>query len=245
MITCYAEPSKAKSVRLIEAFAQGCGGNIASAWSPRLEPGAAAFYGMREKFAHLLKQAKDEGRHWYAIDNSWFDASRERYFRVGRNAMQSWSSRPSDGERLKALGVRVQPWRSDGKHVVVACQSDEYLRLVGKPDWLGDVLRQLAERTARPVIVRTKGATRPLADDLRDAWLLVAYSSAAAVEALMAGIPVVVTDEHCAAAPFGTMWGDVESPRRADGREEWAARLADSQWTEAELRDGTAWRALQ
>lgn len=244
MITCYAEPEKKKSVQLIEAFAAGCGGRVASTWSPRLEPGAAAFYGMRARFVHLLKQARDEARTWYVIDNSWFDVARERQFRVGRSAMQTWSTKPSDGARLKALGVQVNPWRTQGAHIVVTPQSEEYFELVKHSGWLGKVTDALKACTDRPLVVRAKGSARPLAADLKDAWLLVAHSSAAAVEALLAGVPVIVTDPLSAAAGFTSSFAGIEAPGMPDGREEWAARLADSQWSVDELRDGTAWKAV-
>lgn len=247
MVVCYAQPEKAKSRLVLEAFAAGCAGRMASTTARQLEPGGAAFYGVRPPWRHLWAQAKLERRTVYFLDNAWFDAGRERFFRVGVNAVQSWSPRPSDGKRLAALGVRVQPWRWDGRHIVVCPQSDEFMATVaGRPNWLAEVLREIATRTDRLVVVRKKGAPRPLRADLHGAWLLVAHSSAAAVEALLAGVPVIVTDPSCAMAAFGSSFSNLETgTRRPDGREEWAARLADSQFTLNEMRDGTAWRAYQ
>lgn len=245
VITCYAQPEKKKSQLVMEAFAQGCGGRMASTWVPRLEAGLAAFYGVRPGWAHLLAQAKQEGRAWLYLDNAWFDCTREKYFRVGRNALQSWTREPSDGARLKAQGARVKPWRKSGTHVLVTPQSEEFLNGVGAaPGWLTLIQRELRDRTDRPIIVRQKGSDRRLADDLEGAHLLVAHSSAAAVEALLAGVPVIVTDKSCAMAEFSSTLDEVENPRLMDGREAWAARLADSQWSLRELRTGRCWRDL-
>lgn len=243
MITCYAQPEKKKSQQVLEAFARGCGGRMARTDAAALAPGDAAFYGVRPGWMHLLQQAQREGRAWIWIDNSWFDASREAYFRIGRNAVQQWQHGPADGHRLRALGLRVRPWQRGGRHIVICRQSDEFLASVaGRPRWLAEVETELARHSDRPRIVRSKRCARPLAADLQSAWLLVTHSSAAAIEALVAGVPVIVTDPHCAAACFSSEFREAEAPLRLDGREHWAAQLADSQWTLAELASGKAWR---
>lgn len=222
---------------------------MGSTAAAELQPGGAAFYGIRPGWLHLWKQARCEQRDTYYLDNAWFDCARELQFRIGRNTIQSWSHKASDGKRLAQLGVHVQPWRKRGKHIVVAGSSDEFMRVVagwqgGLNGWTEHARRMLRQHTERPVVVRCKRDARPLAADLRDAWLLVTHSSASAVEALIAGIPVIVTDPVCAASGFSTAFAGVESPEMVDGREEWAARLADSQWTLEELKNGTAWRML-
>ena len=256
-VTCYFQPEKPKSRQVLDAFAAGVTasgglGRLEPVTVPQLDSGAAAFYGVRPSWKHLWRQALAEERDWYYLDNSWFDASRERYFRVGVNATQSWSPRPSDGTRLAALGVEVKPWRPDGRHIVVCPQSLEYLACVagwawGGQDWLKHVLHELKLNTDRRLIIRAKGGARPLAADLIGARALVTHSSAAAIEALLAGVPAIVTDRSCAAAPLAMMFADIEAatiPEPA-GRHDWAARLADSQWNLTELRDGLAWRMLQ
>lgn len=244
MIVCYAQPEKLKSRMVLEAFAMGCGAEMASTHVQELLPGAAVFYGVRPPWMHLWHQAKREGREWWYIDNAWFDRARERFFRIGHNAVQSWAP-ASDGARLQELGIEVQPWRRRGRNIIVCPQTDEFMRTVARdPSWRYVVKSRIAAHTDRPIVERVKGSKRPLAEDLVDAWLLVAHSSAAAVEALLAGVPVIVTDPSCAAAAFATSFEGIESPVLLDGREEWAARLADSQWTLEEMKKGAAWKAM-
>lgn len=252
-VTCYFEKAKPKSQRVLEAFAAGARvhgqhARLVHTGVPELAgDGPVAFYGVRPPWRHLWRQATAEGRQRFYLDNSFLDAGRETHFRVGVNALQSWSEKPSDGKRLAALGVKVQPWRKDGRHIVVCRQSDEFISTFGRwPGdsalaWQQDVLDALNRHTDRPIVVRVKSEERPLVADLTDAWLLVTHSSAAAVEALIAGVPVIVTDAKCAAWRFSSTF---KRPRMDDGREEWAARLADSQWTLNELRAGLAWRAI-
>lgn len=210
-----------------------------------LEPGDVAFYGVRPPWLRLWQQAIREDRRRYYVDNAYFDRGRETYFRVGVNALQSWSKRASDGKRLAKLGVRIQPWRTGGERIYVCPQSVEFMTThFNRPDWIDETFAQLEQRTQRQAVLRLKRDGVPFWEILKDAWLVVAHSSSAAIEALLAGIPVIVTDPDCAAAEFGSTIDEIESPRCPDGREEWAARLADSQWTLDEFRSGAALKAI-
>lgn len=246
MLTCYATPGKAKALRLLDEFARGvnaAGGSATLHYGPlpdRLKPGAAAFYGVTQTTRHLWEQARAEGRDWYYIDNSYFDVSRGTSFRVTKNRVQHSGQGQSNGERRRALGVTVQPWRhGDGKHTVICLQSDLHMKVVMGTDpvfWLRCALER-ARSHAMPSRVRHWDAnkTRQMATlgaDLKHAAVLITHSSAAAVEALLAGVAVDCSAE-CAA--YGVQ------PSR---REAWADVLADNQWTLAELADGTAWKAL-
>lgn len=258
-VNCYPIPGKGKASRLCEAFAAGavrCGVR-AYVWTaaPRtLDRGAAAFYGVKPVVAHLWHQAQREGRDWYYLDNSYFDADRERYFRVTKNAVQvstaPWLGVGADDRPFP----RPAPWRQDGRHIIVCPQSDEFMRTVcGIPDgaqgWVRRVTRELSQLTRRLLVVRWKTESRPFAVDLVDAWALVTHSSAAAVEAAMAGVPVFVTGACAASAVAmnpgtGTFSRVEERPAGFDARPAWAEGLKRSQWTLEQITRGDAWRSL-
>ena len=90
---------------------------------------------------------------------------------------------------------------------------------------------------------------RSLPDDLVGAWALVTHSSAAAVTALLSGVPVFCAPES-AAYPMSSTIGQTgevvllmhweEGSRRA-----WAGVLADNQWTLEEMKYGQCWADLQ
>lgn len=202
---------------------------MASTTALELEPGPAVFYGVRPSWKHLWEQAKREGRDWYYADNSVFDCVRERQFRVTRNAIQHTGLGKSDGKRFAALGISIKPMRG-GSRVVIAAQSQEFMECVAEdPGWLERVSLSLSEQHG-DVIVRTKQDKRPLLEDLKDAGLLVTWSSAAAVTAILEGVPVMCAPQCCVAY--------------AGDRAAWAAVLADNQWTETEMHGGIAWRSL-
>lgn len=237
MLCCYPIPGKPKARSVCEAFAAGfetVTGRRARIYvdPPReLAPGIAVFYGVRPAVAHLWEQARREGRDWIYIDNSLFDVCREGYFRCTKNAIQHTGAGKSDGRRFARLMLHVKPMRDDGEATLICVQSDEFMRVVaGEPDWLD---RQLERWKGQRVVVRRKQEKRPFLADLKYARRVVTWSSAAAVGALLEGVPAQCSPQ-CAA--YGVADQD---------RERWASVLADNQWTLEEMRRGDAWRALQ
>lgn len=243
MVKPYPQPGKAKSDHILSALAEGAGGAA--------EGGTPAFFGV-VGIEPVWRAAREAGAYLYC-DNSYFDATRGTHFRVGRNALQTVAEKP-DWDRRSELNLGLQPWRRGGGHIVIAAQSDHFMKEVadwpgGVVAWQESVLLTLKKHTDRTILFRhwsrDKGErARTLRQDLDGAWALVTHMSAAANEALLFGVPVFVTGA-CAAIEMGlSQLERIESPRRPDGRQEWAARLAASQWTLEELKKGFWWRGV-
>jgi hypothetical protein len=153
-------------------------------------------------------------------------------------------------DRFDALATILEPWRKDGKHVLV-CPN----RCFGMPgmimpvDWAGNTRRALERLTKREVRVRihpgNEAPKKPLADDLRDAWAVVIWASSAGVHALIAGIPVICLSPYwiCKSAA-GNELREIESPDMKADRMSALNRLAWSQWRLSEIESGEAFRAL-
>lgn len=247
-VTCYPQPGKARSYELLSAFAKGALGRVC-AQRFSLEAGPAAFYGLMS-LEELFKRARTDGRDWYYGDNAFFDVARHRFFRFSKNCFQSIASGASaDHARLQTLGLKIEPWRRSGKNILIIEQSEHFMKSVGRPiGWAQQMHHDVRMFSDRPVVLRfwdrnKARASQSLRAELQDAWALVTYSSAAANEALLAGVPVCVSDDSVA-LPFSTELSKIESPSMLDGREDWAARLAASQWTIDEIKSGNAWRML-
>lgn len=233
---------------LCEAFAQGCGGIVAD--HRRLLDGAAFFYGVVEATLPLWNKARAEGRDVYYCDNAYFDRGRQAYFRVTKNAFQVDTLQIPDYRRLDSIGVKVTSWSKAGKHVIVCEQSDAFMRLCGYGSgWLEHTIAELKQYTSRPLKIRrwhpNKGKqSKTLKEDLIGAWALVTHMSASANEAVVSGVPVFLTG-RCAASPMGMdtlKW--IEVPAYPLNVRDWAAGLVARQWTIEELKNGTAWEAL-
>jgi len=239
MLTAYPVSGKQKSVDICKAFIAG---------APKDARGAV-FYGVNESNVEQWLAVKRRGDDFYYIDNAYFDSCRQIYFRVTKNAVQHSGRGTSDGRRFASLGFEIKPWRR-GRQIVVIQQSESFMRTVAgyRGDWVADVIVRMAEQTDRSLVLRLWSSYKgqiasTLLDDLAGAHALVAYSSAAAVMAVINGVPVAV-DRSSAAYPMAGSIDDVECLPMPDGREQWAGVLADNQWTLDEMRNGTAWRML-
>jgi len=236
---------KQKSVMLCEAFIQGAKASMSTqSW---LEFRGFVFYGVKENnqasWHNALILAAERNVPFYVIDNSYFDRTRGTHFRVTRCALQHKGDGATDGKRFAAIGTPIRPWRDwdmPGEVLVVQQSEDHLVRMCGEPNWLPTRIAQTAEKHIGPVVIRAWSANKPklmesFTEALARARLVLTHSSAAAVEAILYGVPVACSVK-CAA--FGMTYESDEERLR------WAGVLADNQFTLEELKDGTAWRKL-
>lgn len=261
MVTAYPVKGKQKSIDICRAFIEGCGGALAHDQPDRLHPGAAFFYGVDASNVHLWDLVLREGREFYYCDNSYFDQTRQTYFRVTRNRLQHSGEGTSDGKRFAELGIPIYPANVNQLrgHVVVCPQSDWFMDRIVRYGPTGEWLRYaLANIKSEPVFdqceVRVRSwspdkakLSRSLPEDLIGALLLYTHSSAAAVTALLAGVPVVCSPT-CAAYPLSSRYDSHDNFNvfypSIESRTELMDVLADNQWTLNEMRSGIAWGVL-
>jgi len=238
----YAVPDAKTSPIFAKAFARGCGGRVE--FGTDLSPGPVAMFGSPLRW-DLLQQAFREGRTVYYADHGYF--GRHRYFRITRNGYQHDGTGDAEPSRFAKFNRPIQKWRTDGRHVLICPNSETYFRLFGLDvhAWVRQATQLIAGHSDRPVKVRWKGQAQPIQADLEHCWAVVTYSSAAALDALIAGVPVFVLASFAAAFRMGTPdLTRIESPVYPDGREPFLWNLAQNQWTLDEIRAGDAWRAL-
>jgi hypothetical protein len=242
----YIVPQELSSPKFGRAFAKGCGGLVTAENHLRVGRDIALF-GSPARWT-LLQEAIADGRTWYYGDHGYL--CRDRYFRVTKNAYQADGHQPATSERFAALKLPIAPWRQSGRHVLVCPQSATYCQLLGFDlhEWLQTVLTTLRQHTDRDVRIRTKAErpSRPIARDLVDAWAVVVFSSSAALDALLAGVPVFALAPFAAAYRMGTPdLTAIETPVYPEDREALFWSLAAQQWTLTELASGIGWRDLQ
>jgi hypothetical protein len=249
MINAYPVAGKRKAADICQAFLDGAGGGKLVT-DGVLRDGAAVFYGVDASNVNVWRDVLRQRRTYYYADNAYFDQSRGTHFRVTKDGLQHSGAGHSTGARFVRLNITIKPWRvGGGSHVVLCPQSPHFMKTLAGVDfdWVVTTKAALANFTSLPLRVREwspdKGAlSATLGDDLRGAHALVTWSSAAAVTAVLNGVPVVCTGP-CAAKPMAGDLADVEhlpTPERST----WAAVLADHQWSLDEMRAGLAWKTL-
>lgn len=247
----YLNLQKGNAKAMMEAFAEGSGAEITT--KLEFQPGReAVFWGVDRLTLPLWRKVQETRTPFWYVDNGYF---RSRYsggdhYRVTRNAMQCKGDGTSDGARWRALDIALQPWRADGRHILIACQSDFWHERHGHGSAAGFAERVRKEmHTKRPIIVRGKpigGHVEPPLDvHLKDCWAVVTHSSMAAAEALLAGVPAFVLAPSAMVSVTLDDLSLIEFPACPSDRERWASVLADNQWRLSEIKAGVAWKALQ
>lgn len=251
----YAVAHETTSPKFAKAFAQGCGGRIAGIPTPpMLQPGGFAAFCTPPTWP-LLDMVQREHRTYYYGDHAYW--GRGRYYRVARNAVQYVPSafalaRATPQRLVHEIGISPSlEWNRSGLSVVICPNSAEYMHRYGidSKAWTLDMVRQVATVSNRPIVVRHKAMVgrRPLYLDLHDAWAVVVFSSNAAVESLVHGVPIFVTAPWASTAALAKSdLSQIESPYYPTivDRNRFLWSLAEHQWTLTELANGTAWKAL-
>jgi hypothetical protein len=233
LIKAFPVAGKQKAIDICRAFTDG---------APKNATGSV-FYGVNK--SNINEWARYPRHPQFYIDNSYFDAARGQQYRVTKGRIQCEpAGRASTGERFARLGITLKPWRPniDGHYLVVE-QSPSFMTTVARdPKWLERTVKRL---TDEGVNVRVRPWDRDkakmqatLVADLEGASTLVTHSSAAAVTAVIEGIPVIVSDMSALAH---MRWStDPEHDQRLG----YLNVLADNQWTLDEIRAGKAWEWL-
>jgi hypothetical protein len=86
-----------------------------------------------------------------------------------------------------------------------------------------------------------------MADALRGCHVVVTHGSAAAMDAIIAGVPAICLGRSIALPVAETVLENVEKPRIPNDAERyiWCRNMAYCQWTAPELRSGEAWSELK
>lgn len=178
--------------------------------------------------------------------------------------------RPDD--RWKKTGKEILPWRRDdnsGMYVIWAGSSQKYCNwhnLGDATEYAGKVLQSCNLFTVKhqKLVYRPKpswGNAVPLDDKsiryspakeklkqyFDKAHCVITFGSNAAVEAVCAGVPVIVIGDGLAAPVGSTSISDMQTVYRPSYKKrlQWAADMAYCQWSCAEMKSGEAWHNIR
>ncbi|MEY4331389.1 MAG: hypothetical protein RLZZ196_127 [Bacteroidota bacterium] len=236
------------------SFITGSGGQITNYDKVEQSMTPVVFRGIT-KSKHMRK-CEEIGRNYYYIDTGYFGNGRKKlYHRITKNAMQACGpiiERPLD--RLAATGYQKKKFKT-GSTILLCPPSAKAMECFGQnlDEWLKTTVETIKKYTDREIIIRTKPSRRDrvTVDSIemaldKDVHCLVTYNSIAATEAILHGKPAFTLGPNAAQSMCHSDLSLIEQPKypSLDEVEAWAAHLAYCQFTEAEMRDGTAWKIL-
>lgn len=192
----------------------------------------------------------------------------EHHYAAGFDGLNGRADFRNKGMPADRRLVELKPWREGQNYwngtswamrPIVVCGQvpwDASVDWTDHEDWLVSVVRAINLNTDRTVVFRphpkcqippipgSEYSTKPIAEDLKNAWACVTFNSNSAVEAAIQGIPVFAFDEGSMVWPIANKRLDkIETPEMPD-REQWLNDLSYAQWTMQEMREGKAWQHL-
>jgi hypothetical protein len=233
----------------VQALAQGSRARLfLPDANPAYQGGHSLIWGLIRGAPDVMKLTRAAGFDFYQMDNAYF--GRDLYYRVTRNALQLTEIQDRDGQRLDAIfqqvGYNFQPWNKNRHAPILLCPSSDFLfgfyGTTGQ-QWINDTVAKIRRYTDRPIALREK-QLGGIEAAVKDAWCVVTHVSAAALDALRMGVPVVTTAD-CAATPLATPIEEIANPRLGMDRRPLFSTLAWGQFTLQEMASGFAWEALQ
>jgi hypothetical protein len=227
----------------------------------------AVFYGLFGRLRDAFVEYRRVGKKAIYVDLGYWDRVRggklSGYHKVSVNARHPtayFQNRPFPHDRRRNLGIKIEPWKKGGKHILIAGMGAKAAAVEGfKPNqWEEAAVRELRKHTERDIIYRPKPSwnaptqipgtiysprEQPLEEVLKDCHATVSHHSNVCVDGLVAGIPAFCF--HGVASVMGPQdLSKIETPHYPDDREQWADNIAYTQWTPNEMALGMVWRHL-
>lgn len=241
---CVTPERQQKTLLIMRAMQGSLRGSAICHGAPPDRRAAFAVWGHLWTGARLVPPALQAGAPFWFVDNGWHLPARGRP--VGYYGITYRSIMPMllDQPDMTRLPVAMAPWRDPANSsgpVLLCLPGGAFGRMFGwdMASWARGAASALRRHTSREILMRDKDCPRPLAEDLERAAVVVTHSSKVAVDAVLAGVPVIV-EPGCAAAPVGgTDLAMVDAPPMPD-RARWWGSLMCQQFTLSELRRGVA-----
>jgi hypothetical protein len=183
----------------------------------------------------------------------------------GINREAEFGAKDNGPERANLLNLKLEPWRSNGRDIIICGQHDkshQWRDMPTIPMWVLATVETIRNHTARPIIFRPhprcrlpipelkefKNVTYELPQqipntyddfnfDFHNAWAVVNWSSNPATQAVIGGIPVFVGPDSLAWDVGNESLTKINEPTTPN-RQQWLNDLAYTEWTTDEISQG-------
>ena len=191
----------------------------------------------------------------------------------GVNRKADFANQEVDATRWPLFEHTLKPWKQTGDNILILGQHDASEQWIGMPRmnlWFEQQIGQIRKHTNKPIQIRPHprnpvsldvnryknvSIARPIMDrntiddtnfkdTLKNAWAVVNHSSNPAMEAVMNGIPVFVSESSLCYDVGNHSLEDINNPRMPD-RQHWANRLAYTEWFQDEIEKGLPWKKIK
>ena len=223
-----------------------------------------AIWGNLRGTESVIEQAKEEKRNWYFFDHAYVMNEskhmpnfklKDRVYRCTKNAqMINYIDELSDDDykRIEKYEehVQLEPYKKNGKYVLVFEPSDFAKKWYNVPNWTEDTIELLKKNTDLEIRIRKKNSLISFESEVKNAKCVISLQSAAAIQAEIWGIPGYCGDMS-AAYPISHSMEMIQKGLDSiqyipdDTRQIWLNSILANQYTMTEIADGTCWNRLK
>lgn len=212
----------------------------------------------------IINQAIEDKQDWYFFDHAYVMNEskhctnfklKDKVYRVTKNAQLVNTLDELSDDDYKRIEkyeehVQLEPWKKDGKYVLVFEPSDFAKKWWDVPDWTEDTVKMLKKNTDLEIRIRKKNSLISFESEVKNAKCVISLQSAAAVQSLIWGIPSYC-GEMSAAYPISL---DVKTFEKGtdsiqyipdSSRQMWLNSVLANQYTMTEIADGTCYNRLK
>lgn len=204
---------------------------------------------------HLIAPRIQEHYPFWFVDSGYtnFLTKKKNWHRLVKNHIhQSVDLKYFPADRLNTLTVMPQPWRRTGKKILVVESSKMHYKIFGTSltQWRKQVRDELKRVTDRPIEFRPKELDRKsrtsvyeLLQSTDEYYCVISDASAAAIEAIWCGVPVITLGQHISTPVARSSISDIDNLYRGPIGD-WLCALTYSQFTYKEFESGYALEML-
>ena len=191
----------------------------------------------------------------------------------GVNRKADFANQDVDDTRWPLFKHELKPWKQTGDNIIILGQHSASEQWKGMPSmgvWFEQQVNEIRKHTERPIQIRPHprnpvgfdarkfknvSVARPIMDRstvddtnfkdvLNNAWAVVNFSSNPAMEAVINGIPVFVSESSLCYEVGNHSLVNINNPKMPD-RKEWINKLSYTEWFEDEIARGLPWRRIK
>ena len=191
----------------------------------------------------------------------------------GINRDADFANQTFDDTRWPLFKHELRPWNPTGDLIVICGQHDASEQWKGLPRmsvWIEQQIKEIRRYTSRPILVRPHPRNHIGFDEnkfknvkvrlpkrdyrtyddtefkatLERTWAVVNHSSNPAMEAVIKGIPVFVSESSLCHDVGNISLADINTPAMPN-RHTWADKLAYTEWFEDEIEQGIPWQRIK
>lgn len=191
----------------------------------------------------------------------------------GINRDADFANQEFDEKRWPLFGHTLKPWNPTGDIIVICGQHDASEQWKGLPrmeQWIKQQITEIRKYTTRPILVRPHPRNQinlkeiefsnvhvrnPKRDfktyddtdfkaTLERTWAVVNHSSNPAIESVINGVPVFVSESSLCHDVGNIKLADINTPAMPN-RLTWANKIAYTEWFPEEIEKGLPWDRIK